>query len=425
MKIEVLEWGDPFRGVPEVERTSATLQIRIGNENATRLEDLWSQSVQPGARVAAYPLALWLAFCWWRLRWEPEYAGPGETPSDWRMSHELPAAGYGFLWPPLVFAGDDEAIGVRCRQSAANLAEPVRYLANFDAFVPVAEFESAVDEFLDLVLRRLDSLGTTELHRLWEEVRAERADPAQAAVRQLEARLGFDPDEAPESLLRRMLELREKAGPGAAGEVAPICVGPNAAKVLSEVEQTAMLPGVPGRVPVAAAGPPGDGLTPPWRRGYEAARRWRDTLPLRTGPVGDADLAGLLEMPAQHLSATTARAPLGMAVRTGPGEQWKFLFRSGNQPGRRFEAARFLGDSIYATAAENWLPLTASKTARQKYQRAFAAEFLCPIDSLRQYLSGRRIEESIEDAAEYYGISDRAVEWQLENHGLESGRWGG
>ena len=52
-----LTWLPPFQGTPEIERTSATIQIRFGTENATLCWDVWSESVQDGARVAAYPFA--------------------------------------------------------------------------------------------------------------------------------------------------------------------------------------------------------------------------------------------------------------------------------------------------------------------------------------------------------------------------------
>jgi len=78
------------------------------------------------------------------------------------MSHELPAAGYGFIWPRLIFASDGEAIRVSCRRSPALSPEPVRYLSEFDVFVPAQEFEREMDNFMDLVLRRLDFLGQIE-----------------------------------------------------------------------------------------------------------------------------------------------------------------------------------------------------------------------------------------------------------------------
>jgi Zn-dependent peptidase ImmA (M78 family) len=54
----------------------------------------------------------------------------------------------------------------------------------------------------------------------------------------------------------------------------------------------------------------------------------------------------------------------------------------------------------------------------QKLQRAFAAEFLCPIDSLRSYLGDEFLPDAFEDAAEYFGISETAVKSHLANHQL-------
>src|ERR1700733_5100776 len=230
MSIE-LKWLPPFHGPDEVGRTSASIQIRFGNENATRLEDVWSQSVQDVARVSAYPLAVWFASSWWRIRWEPlpsrirlaQDEGPANA--NWRMSHELPAAGYGFIWPQLIFASDGEAIRVICRQSPILSKEPVHYLSEFEVSVPAREFESGIDSFIDLVLRRLDTLRETELHVLWREVLAERADAEQSAVRKLEARLGYDADEAPPHVLEQLLNLAREAGGDAADEIAPVCAG--------------------------------------------------------------------------------------------------------------------------------------------------------------------------------------------------------
>src|SRR5208282_5906654 len=88
-----------------------------------------------------------------------------------------------------------------------------------------------------------------------------------------------------------------------------------------------------------------------------------------------------------------------------------------NRPARRFEAARFIADYLCAPQ-DRWLPITDAATARQKVQRAFAAEFLCPIESLRAYLGNEFLPEAFEDAAEHFGISEMAVISHLANHHL-------
>lgn len=424
MRIE-LEWLPPFQGTQEVQRTSAAIEIRFGTENATRFEDAWSQSVQHRARVSAYPLALWLASSWWRIRWEPlpsriRLASEGiRADGDWRMSHELAAAGYGFIWPELTFASDGETILVTSRPSTELSTEPVRYLSEFEAHVPASSFEQETDRFLDLVLRRLDSLGQTELHILWSEVLAERADPAQSAVRRFEARLGFEPDEAPEVLVERLVEIASEAGMDAVDEIAPICSGSHPSEVLEQVVELAEKPGVAARIAVPEL-PIDNRTTPPWQRGHNLANALRQSLSFGTQPLDDGTLGGLLEIGAEHFSVTATRSasPVGLAVRSADRGELKLLFRKRNRPARRFEAARFLADSLCAPPRDRWLPITDAATARQRVQRAFAAELLCPIESLKTYLGNEFPPEAFEDAAEYFGISEVAVKSHLANHHL-------
>jgi hypothetical protein len=426
MAIE-LEWLPPFAGMEEVGRTSATIQIRFGSENATRFEDAWSQSVQHGARVSAYPLALWLASSWWRIRWEPLPSRirlvQSEIPADadWRMSHELPAAGFGFIWPQLSFASDGQGILVSCRRSPALSDEPVRYLSEFEVFVPARDFERETDKFMDLVLRRLDNLGETELHVLWREVLSERADPIQSAARRIEARLGYEPDDAPLTLLERLLELASQAGPGAVDEIAPVCAGSNPAGTFDEVINFASQPGVRGRISVPAEAVVEDPRIPPWHRARLLAASVRESLGLGTDPLNDETLAEILQIRPDHLNRpveSSPHAPMGLAVRGTDSEELKLLFRKRNRPARRFEAARFIADHLCGERRDRWLPITDAATVRQKLQRAFAAEFLCPIEPLRKYLGDEFLPEAFEDAAEHFGISEMAVKSHLANHHL-------
>jgi hypothetical protein len=419
-----LKWLPPYQGTEEIRRTSATIQIRFGDENATRFEDEWSQSVQEGARVSAYPLAIWLASSWWRIRWEPLPSRirltQDELPADvsWRMSHELPAAGYGFIWPQLTFASDGESIRVSCRRSLALSNEPVRYLSEFEVVVSAREFERGIDNFMDLVLRRLDTLGNTELHVLWSEVLAERADPDQSTARRVEARLGYDADEAPPGVVERLLSLAFEAGANAADEIAPVCAGSDPMGTLKEVIELASRPGIPGRVSIPThTGPPNE--TAPWQRARYLASAVRRSLGLGAEPLNDETLAGLLQISPNDLSANqSVHAPMGLAVRTGSDQDLKLLFHKRNKPARRFEAARFIGDYLSAEGTDRWFPITDAATARQKLQRAFAAEFLCPIASLRLYLGNEFLPEAFEDAAEYFGISEMAIKSHLANHHL-------
>jgi Zn-dependent peptidase ImmA (M78 family) len=111
--------------------------------------------------------------------------------------------------------------------------------------------------------------------------------------------------------------------------------------------------------------------------------------------------------------------PLGLAVRHNGSDNLRLIFRKMNRMARRFEAARFLADHLLAPAKDHWLPVTDSKTARQKAQRAFAVEFLCPIEELKAFLDGDfSSDDAIDGAGEYFGVSALAIRSHLANNGL-------
>ena len=244
-----VEWSPSEHGPAEIRETSAFLQIGIGKNVATRAEDDWSQSVHNRVRLSVYPLAVWLASSWWRLRWEPApYSGVASV--GWRMAHELAAAGNGSLWPRLTFACDGEAVEATCEASNPLSGEPVRYLANFSATIGAPEFEKSIDDFMGLVLARLDAVGVANkvLHDLWKEVLEERKDEELTTLRKFEAQLGFEPDNAPEELIEHLSAVSSDEGAEAAEEIAPVCAGDNSGQAFPRIFEFARSSGTDGRI---------------------------------------------------------------------------------------------------------------------------------------------------------------------------------
>ena len=420
-------WESALHDSPEVRQTSAMLTIKLGNTVVTRNEDVWSRTVRDEVRLSAYPLALWFAASWWRLRWEPLPMSP--TPNHaWRMAHELAAAGYGYLWPQMLFASDGENVHVWARQSAPDSQAAVRYLLGAYHAIPSSAFEHTLDEFIAHVIARLDAVDIrhTILHDLWNEITQERHDDDLAAYRRLEAMLGFDPDECPEELHQRFASLIPRAGTAAIAELAPVCASADPGAALERVMTFANAEGLEGHIDLSI--PTGDSTaavtTPVWQRGRTLARQARAAVGLNGAAVADKMLCALVNLPMEQALNTAdtpmSRSPLSMAIRHGDSRQLKFLLRKRNKPGRRFELARLLGDALMADSHDRWLPATDAKTARQKMQRAFAIEFLCPIQSLTAFLDGDFSSDATEEAAEHFGVSHTAVETHLVNNDLLS-----
>jgi hypothetical protein len=254
----------------------------------------------------------------------------------------------------------------------------------------------------------------------------ERHDADLAAYRRLEAMLGFDPDECPPELHQKFASLIPRAGAAAITELAPVCASAEPGATLERVMAFADAEGLEGHIDLAI--PIGDSTpavpTPAWQRGRALARRARAAVGLNGLAVADKPLCELVNLPMERALNTEdtpkTRSPLSMAIRHGESRQLKFLLRKRNKPGRRFELARLLGDALMADTNDRWLPATDAKTARQKMQRAFAIEFLCPIQSLTEFLDADFSSDATEEAAEHFGVSHTAVETHLVNNGLLS-----
>ncbi|MBF0143723.1 MAG: hypothetical protein HQL59_09745 [Magnetococcales bacterium] len=426
------QWQPSDHGTEEVRQTTALLRITVNGRLATRADNDWTRSVGEAVPLSCYPLAIWLASSWWRLIWEPT---PGETrdePSvEWRMAHEMAGAGGGFLWPPLCFDTDGEVVTVRCQPSAEDASEPVRYLGHFRELVPVADFARGIEAFVQLVLARLDSVGIreSELHLLWRELSVERGEAEAAAFRRLEALLGFEPDEAPDGVADFFQRLSLEVGEEAVAEVAAAFARPGSGLLRDRVLflERPLPAGLQGSL-ASVLGLREDArwicrsVATPWDRGRDLARGVRKFLGFGSGPLPDDRLGEILGLTTEHLArgaASLGKVGLSLAVKSGDLGEVRFLFRRSSRTGRRFEAARWLGDVLMAPPGDRWLPATDTKTARQKGQRAFAAELLAPIEPLASFL-GKELNdpERIEEAGDYFGVSTWAINSQLDNQGL-------
>jgi hypothetical protein len=421
-----VQWMSSNESVPEIRETSALLRLSVNNRLATRAEDDWSKSVRPSVHLSAYPLALWFVDSWWRLRWEPSFDAKRRDNEFWKMAHEMPAAGSGYIWPPLRFESDGERVRANCSPGSSLSSEPIRYLEHFDTSISACAFERAIDNFVPLVIARLDTQGIhdTALHYMWSELVDDRRTPESVEYRRIEARLGFEPDDAPNSLVDGLLRIIPQVGADAISELAPVCSGRDPQATFASIERLAEEPGIESKVPVELLTSFTSYSTSNYRipgdRGRAIARYVRSELSLGLEPLSDDRFSEILGLPRGTLTKRNEQdKPLGLAVRNGNPNSVKLIFRRKARTSRRFEAARFLADEIMMPFEERWLPATDAKTARQKTQRAFAAELLCPIDALTEYLeSDYSSDDAINEAGEYFGISSLAIRSHLANNGL-------
>lgn len=92
------------------------------------------------------------------------------------------------------------------------------------------------------------------------------------------------------------------------------------------------------------------------------------------------------------------------------------VLRRGPQASETFRCARLIGELL--GTSESVGAATSTQSARQKRNRAFAAEFLVPAESLRDRVGPYTLHEGddLDVIAAEYGVSSWVVRHQIENH---------
>jgi hypothetical protein len=421
LEIAVDHWLAREQGDEIARATLGQLTLRVRGRSLTWLEDRLARANRMFANLSAYDLAIWLASNWWRLRWEPE-----RQEAEWRMAHSLAAIGGGYVWPDVTFSSDGEQMTFEVRPTGGQSWEPIRYLETGIFVLPVMEFEMAVDAFLESVFARLASCNVsgTALHLLWQELRSERRDPEIAALRRREALLGFDAGEAPDELLDGLSAKAEVEGRSAVDEVAAEFRS-SASEILEAVDDGLNRYGT--RLDGGSVLELGnlradwDIPGPPWKRAEQAATLARKIWHLEGGPVATDRLVEIFgASPSLIDDPGPPNVPMPAAKWTTPERKtWSAILRSRYKAGKRFDFCRLIADGLIAPGNELLLPATDAKTSRQKFQRAFAQEFLCPFDVLRDKLGSLPPkDEDIEDAAQYFEVSPLLIRSKLANKGV-------
>ncbi len=411
------EWEQLDRGSPEERACFAALGIQCDGHWLTEGLDGLVKRTRPEPLLSAYHLAEWLAWNWWRLRWEPR-----SSAAEWALAHRMATIGHGYVWPNITIYSDGERTALIAKPTAIGPATAFRYISDHAAIIPSASFEGAVDAFVSQVLGQLQAerIAGTNLQGIWSELTEERQDRDATLRRRLEALLGHDPDEADHSKVERLIVDARTLGEQAAGELAAEHGDGGAFHSASELRQIAEAHGFSASPRDAVRLAHGTGLPVPrgvqaWQLGAEAARALRSQQDLGTGPVSNDKLAQLAGVNVEALTDNIAGNSIAFALDHSDGEG-RVVLRSRWETGRRFEVARLLADRIVDPKYGKLHAATRTYTYRQKMQRSFAAELLAPFEIVDGRLEGDYSAESQRDMAAYFNVSERTIWTLLVNH---------
>ena len=413
------DWEHSEAGTPEERASFAAVGIRSGDLWLTEAEDAFVNRIRQKVYLSAYPLAEWLAWNWWRLRWEPR-----RHSHEWAMAHRMSTIGGGYVWPDITVISDGERLVLIPAPTRPRPAEPLRYICQTPAVVRASIFEDAVDALVLRVLGQLraESVVTSNLTSIWTDLIQERRSPELALRRKFEALLGYEVDEANDDLIERLVRDSIPLGERGVQELAAARTDNAGPATSAEIQQSAKDSGFESR-PRDVVRLRGTSVEPlpvgvaAWKRGVAAARAVREQERLSEGEISNARLCELAGVSSAAISQGQKRGFLSFALDEGP-TKGLVVMRSGYETGRRFDLARLLGDRIAAASDGALRPATRTYTYRQKLQRSFAGEFLCPFESLVGMLAGDYSDDMIEDVARHFNVSVLTVRTLLVNHGL-------
>lgn len=347
------------------------LSIRLGESSLTRLIRRGSPEPDDCLEAPPLPLAFWFVDNWWRIHSEP----PPNRDLDvqWRLAHHLSSVGAGYHWPNVSIWGEGSRFGVAVHADASNLQPSLKFVAPPRLeYVPSWTVEKAIDRFILDVLNQVgtacDGLG---------------AEPLQEAAL---AHQGVHANAALDKCL-------EAAGCSNVVVRTPFAVNE------FQIDRPS--------------------LRPPWLLAANAADRLRDWLGVPSGPLRNTRLSEIVGINVDHLKSnrrSSFNIPYALRLRDDANRASRLALRSPWSHSRRFELSRSLGDIIWS-CDDALGPLSAAKSERQKFQRAFAQAFLCPFADLQAYINTEEpTEEDIHAAARHFHVSERLIQTALYNN---------
>ncbi|MBY6240464.1 hypothetical protein [Methylosinus sp. Sm6] len=405
-------------GSPEERAAFGLFTIRSAHGFLTEGFDTFINGYRSGPLVSGYHVAEWLAWNWWRLRWEPRSTVPG-----WDNAHRMTAIGEGYVWPNVTIFSDGLRTALLSAPSSRSEAKPFRYVGALPTVIPSTAFEAASDAFILQILGRLKAEGIKDsnLSRLWDDLSAERNNPYIAKRRKLEAYLGRDPDAVEDDAVERLVADAAAMGDTAVEEIA---ADSRAEKIFTaaDIRDLAGRYGHHGsprdavRLDSAHKVPRGAD-TAAWFLGARLAQELRAQEKLGATAISDRRLA---ELAGTKVTALTAKddgrsAKLSFVLDEGAMDS-RIVLWSVRRTSRRFNLARLIGDRLI-DASGTLHPATRASTYRQKAQRAFAAELLSPFDAVDEFLAGDYSAEKQDDAAGVFNVSEMTINSLLKNNG--------
>jgi hypothetical protein len=421
------DWQDPGGvNIPEWRATWASLAIEVAGKSVTHVTSRHERAVREHLHVALYPLAEWVARCWFSLFYEA--GSPQRLGKQFLLRHDLCGTGDGFAWPALRLYPVGPFIQLFWKPYV-HAPSGIEFLSSGEELIDAAAAERAVFDLISSVVARLDEEGVadTPLQQDWASILA--LEPQERAFCETVARFGLDPFDVDPATAGKLVSWHERLGASVAEDIFALADPAKFEPTVAWFEKSSealeaggqQLTGL-ARLREIAAGLPelGTGEIRPWDFGYAAAREFRTVLARPAEEAIDALQVFGVESEGLTIEGPPLNGLEAIMIRQGDAARIGLLrSRPKSQRGlrNRFDVCRAgLRTVLPASGAISVL----SETYSAPQKDAFAAELLAPAEGIRKVISDAEIvtEGDIEDVSDHFGVTPAVIYHQIANHAL-------
>ena len=408
------EWIEDAPNRSRQERsTLCDLQIFVGSRNACSWEDLDTGETFHHLTLPAVHLAEGISADWWSIF--------GARDRSQSILHHRT----GFALPDLSFSYDGHTFYVSVKKYTY-LNPHLRFIQESDETMSRQEAEEELSDFVRQVIRKLeeDEIEDTEVADCWARVVQSQGDPEEAEFCEAAGALGVDPysiEEADASFI-------EEAGKLFSGEelIEFLANFPKSRendgyreialesirKAEAEQPEKSRLPELQDaahQVQHAAQRRQGEGI---WAPSYRAARAFREVMGISDGAARQTPFTVAANLGRSDFRQAENLAGVDAVVSRADNGVHVFLSRLNGQAAENFAFARGIGTAVCFPDARRSVVNELLGAERQAAGRAFAAEFLAPVEAVME-MHGDGVE--ITDISREFNVSPMVVERQIEN----------
>jgi len=408
-----IKWNnDATNTAPEERATVGDFHLTINGQPATTHNI--ANTVCHDLVVSLYGLTAGLTHDWWSI-----FGGRDRVFSFVRYRN-------GYLLPDVRLSFDGAAFEISAHQFAYPESD-VRFWNAGHEVLTRQDAERALDTLITKVNERLEDRGIlgSGAQVRWARVLNSRQDPDEAAFCEAAGALGKDPyriDDATAADIERAADLFEGE---ARLEMLAGAKDSDRTRVFDWIEATKHRPSSYSRVAnlsdiaarAAQIGSPNGRARWSWELGYQRARAMRRVLNLGTDArfASYKDIAKLLGAGPSFRPSDTVNGLRALRSESGNGPFIHLRKHAGGAAASAsylFTFARAVGDVACYPESGRAVVNDLKNAARQAAGRAFAAEFLAPLDEIESMQENGRDVTAI---AEDFHVSTQVIEHQIEN----------